>query len=414
MDSSELGMACVAAAREQVDSPQLWQMLVERAAEIDLDPRDTSLLLNGLSRTRKLGEFPKLFPSLWPRMEHQLDYYSSIQLAMVLSSVAKSASAGTPIPPGMVPSLVSQIKRRVHEFSTPLEISMVLNAISKLGVNDVTLFQRLSSFIQSRMALSAGFHARELSVIASAFAGAGFRDTVLFEKILERCTPTLPEATPGEFARLLAAFARVGLPLSELIDAADTICSDRFKYMSPIELRNTIFAFGSVCEVVDPNEIRVIIDKLKSAFLSSFPLFQPKDITSVLVSFSRWRIAFSEGESRLLLERLMKLRIDSENAIGISGSIGPTIHPSVSIHSLVRHWVPFILPGLNDCRDTAQAVRAIVACVELGAVTSVRGEIGEWIIKRIAQIDKPARDNLADSLGLVLPPDDDLVLLLRE
>ncbi len=414
MTSSELGLACVAAAREHVDSAQFWSLLVDRAQQLDLDPRDTALLLNGLSRTRKLVEFPKLLEELWPRM--QLDYFSSVQLAMTLSAVAKSSSQLV-VPGGMVAGLVHQVKTRVHEFATPLEFSMVLNAISKLGINDTGLFQRLSSFVQSRMALSESFHARELSVIASAFAGAKFRDTVLFDKILQRCQPTLPEATPVEFARLLAAFAKVGFPLDELITAANQFCADRFKYMSPVELRNTIFAFGTVCECVDPTTpgLSDILAQLRAAFLVCFPLFQPRDVAAVLVSLGRWRIRFSDSEMTQLVEKLKKMRIDSQSAIAIAGSLQATTHNTVT----APNWTNLIWEGLSVDRgelDPGQCVRAIVACLESESSYDkpVEALITDWVVRRISQIDRPSRLLLADVLVVkLLSAESDLVLLLR-
>lgn len=66
-------------------------------------------------------------------------------------------------------ALSREVAARVHEFHSPVEICMLLNAMTKLGVVDLELFTRWCKHIQTRMSQEP-FHVRDLSVIASALA----------------------------------------------------------------------------------------------------------------------------------------------------------------------------------------------------------------------------------------------------
>lgn len=95
MSSEELGGACVAAAREQIESPPFWKMVADRGSAIhgDLEPRDIALILNGFSRTRQLVNHLKLIKDVAPSIEKRLPYFSSLHLAMTLSALGKSGLA---------------------------------------------------------------------------------------------------------------------------------------------------------------------------------------------------------------------------------------------------------------------------------------------------------------------------------
>jgi hypothetical protein len=421
MTSEELGLASVSAAREQVDSPKLWALIAKRASEIadTLEPRDIALLLNGMSRMRTLTSFgPQLLPTILPTIEKKLPYFSSIQIAMLISAISKLPSTNQTLPP----SLIKEIKSRVHEFLTPVEISMLMTALVKLGISDASLFTRLSSFIQSRMHVTP-YHVRELSVIAHAFASANFRDVTLFERVFEKSQPTLSEATPVEFARLIAAFLKIQIS-SEITDSlirqTTEIFADRFKYMTAGDLVSTVFAFASICEHHHEAEsLSSIFSALKHSFLTNFSILQPKDIAAILTSFSRWRISMTNEEFSLLFSKLTSLRpdrIDSNNAIIITASLAG-ISPETSILPVLKHMYPSILAGVDSHQEWSSLARAAILVLNTLPADQIVSSLTRRIVHDLTgfkSLDRSTRSSMIDTLKKILGHEHDLVLAICE
>ena len=424
MTSEELGQACVSAAREQVDSPKLWMLLSQRASAIadNMEPRDISLLLNGMSRTRTLAEFgPSLLPALLPTIEKKLPYFSSIQIAMLISAISKLPPQSQLLPP----SMIKEIKSRVHEFLTPVEFSMLMTALTKLGISDASLYTRLSSFIQSRMN-SSPYHVRDLSVIAHAFAAANFRDLTLFERIYEKSVPTLPEATPVEFARLISAFLKVQSSpeiVSSLISQTTEIVAQRFKYMNPTELVSTVYAFASICEHHhEANELAGIFSALKQSFFANFPLLQVKDIASVLTSLSRWKITLTDDEEQVLVDKLSALRldrIDPAYSVAIAASLAGIFSDSSISTPILFHLYPSLLAGIEASHtDWSLVARALKLAIEtLPDSDQLIAKFSARVVKDIKgfrSVDRSTRIALTDTLSRKLGAEHDLVITISD
>jgi hypothetical protein len=434
MTSEELGLASISAAREQVDSPKLWTMLTERAMELstDMEPRDIALLLNGLSRTRCLSYFPNLVKGLSPAIIPRLAYFSSIQIAMILSSISKLSDPVSYCPPEFLHRLRKEISNRLHEFTTPVEISMVMNSIVKLDMASETTMRRFSSLIQSRLF---NFHIREISIISHAFSVSGIRDTVLFDKLVERAIPSLGEATPIEISRFSSSLARAGMHMhaNRILAAVDI---GRLKYLSSSDLVSTIYSFCQMCDYSDRRDydgdehqlthrLNPIFANLKASFISSFSVLQLGEIASIMTSFTRWRVGFSVDEKLLVLNKLGQIRadilVDYNTCSSIISSVGSWYDDSPEsvceqVSAVLRKFYPSFVQGLSDRGDDWQsASRAIVVLVN--SMSNTRDLVHAFerkILKHGNIIDRTSRLILIDSLGESIGRDHDLVLALSE
>ena len=415
MTGEELGAACVAAARGAVESAPFWDLVVERAVTLGpvMEPREISLLLNGLSRTRQLSSRLSAVKSLDPVIRSKLAYFSSIQLAMTVSALAKAFSVSS-LPPELIAALVKETKSRIHEFSTGVEFSMILNGLAKLGVVDSALATRLASVVSSRLATTS-FHVRELCVIASALASLGVKDATVFDTIVARAVPVAAEATPAELARLAAAVAKANGPLEKVLIATLETHGHRFRFLSPTDVTSAVFGFGSVCEHAECNSsLTALLDELKVAFIGSLPLFQPKDIASVLTSFARWRVALSAAERDAVVSKLISMsrRIDGQEAVAIVASL-----ESAELAQMLR---PAVVVELSSCGKLTSAewqatAKAVAGMVRSGLVdSSLIDAIGICVIKNSASMDRSVGAALRESLSAVLEPDHDLRLALAE
>jgi hypothetical protein len=427
MSGEELGNACIAAAREKIESDKFWDMIGKRAIEIQtsLDPRDISLILNGMSRTRRLGDHLSVLEAFDTVIRKKLPYFSSTQIAMTTSAIAKSFPAAC-LPPELVPALLSEIKSRVHEFSTSVELSMILNALAKLGVVDLDLSKRFSSIIQSKIRSSTtSFHARELCVVASALSLMGVKDVGLYELIESNVLPVITELTPLEVSRLMLAFARGGKDIENLSTVTLTACGNRFRYMASSDLVSAVYGYGSVCEYVsiDSNSaLKELLGALKLACIHSLPIFQPREIASVLLSFSRWRIDMSQSELETLSNRLrlMVRRLEGVDLVTIYGSLWVIAGDKPkTIESFLTACQDALIDSLSKVKDLSSSdwqslARVVHAFTQQGKGALLIPSLSVCILNNSASLDRLVRTSLVQSLEEIMDPDSDLLLVLRE
>lgn len=424
MTADELGSACVAAAREQIDSGKFWSLVCDRASSLgqSMEPRELSLLLNGLSRTRQLGGREKLLESLEPVIVKKLAYFSSIQLAMTISALAKTSSAS--IPPGLVPSVVKEIKARAHELGTSVEFTMVLNALGRLGISDIAFSQRLGSVMVSKMKnRTVSFSSRDLCLIANAFSVLGVREVTLFSVISDRVIASAEDLSPLELAKLMLALARANMDLEKIVETVVTVSGPKIKLMSPWDLTNAVFSFGNVCEFVSYSEnsnLGRLFDLIKEAIFACVSLFQVSELASVLSSLSRWRIPLKSSDK--LVHRLRyffpsRLSCDDMNAAQIVGSLY-RIAPAEEVRELIELAGPVLAESLaRTARPDWNAIlRAMIACNELKLTNSILiDSLTHCVVKNRPSLDRHIAQSLADSLvnSRTLSYSDDLVLALR-
>ena len=424
MTGDELGYACIAAAREKIDSEKFWDLIAKRAAELgsQAEPREIALVLNGMSRTRRLASHIEMIESLYPIIRKKMAYFSSSQIAMTVSALAKSFPVYA-LPKDLVPALVNEIKARIHEFSTSVELCMVLNALAKLGVVDKGLSQRIAAIVQSKLRSSSiSFHARELCVVASALSQMGVRELALYELIESRMIDSVSELTPLEISRIMVAFARAGKSINVLLETTLTKSADRFRFLTSADLVSAVFGFGSVCEYVESNSLLIeLLDILKLACIQSFALFQPREIASVLLSFSRWRINLSDHELEQTVHRLrlMMRRLEGIDLVVIVGSLSLIAGDKKSIIAdFIASSVPAFVEALKGLKnmtssDWQSVARGVEALQLNGSGFGVIPALSVCLLNNAGTIDNMARNSLYQTLGELLPPDSDLLLVLR-
>jgi hypothetical protein len=425
MDAEELGNACNLAARESVDSDKFWSLVSTRAKEIStsMEPRDFALILNGLSRMRRLTD-PELIEKLAEPMARKLPYFTSVQISMALSGLAKS---GLQIPPDLTNALVREVKGRLNEFKTPTEFSMLINAINKLQLNELNLIQRISKIVQSRLT-ETPFHIRDLSVIAHAFSQLGHRDTALFEGIAEKSRLTISEATPGEISKLIGAFARVNIAPTSLLELSLHVATDKLMFMTPTELVSTAFSLGQILEhiPIDQSEaLGRVFEKLRFAALSSLPLFQPRDLASLLLSFSRWKAPFPGTDLNRVLNRLVsmsergrlmgeELMITIQSVSNLCLQNSDNSENSKLIEKLIQMNGNDFLLQIGKLENNL-IIRTIISINKLNLINEkILSAVSNRIVREFRSIDKSVKLSLYQSLASTgRDLEDDLMLVLN-
>lgn len=324
---------------------------------------------------------------------------------------------------------MKELKSRVHELGTSVEYSMILNALVKLNITDMDIYERLCSVFQSKLRMgSLQCHVRDLCVIANAFSVAGIRDPNFFESLAQRVIPTLAEATPAEVARLLAALARGAVDVTELATAAKHACGTKFKSMTSSEITTTVYAFGQLREVANSNPaVDDLISLTMATFIYSIPLFQIKEVSAVLTSLARWRIVPSDAD---LVAIAQKLSLMSRRFADLYTSGGQSIcamvpalatlsaNSSVDARQAVVSYTDSVFDVLvksfSDL-DWSTTVRVIAACNQLG-LTDQRliAAVSSKYLLQGKELDASTRNALADALIHSLSPDHDLVLAIQD
>ncbi|KAF4709756.1 hypothetical protein FOZ63_027863 [Perkinsus olseni] len=462
LDAEGLGHAANTAARDRVKGTSpYWQQLKDRALAIApaMEPRDCALLLNAFSRVRLCDQ--QLFDTLAPVVEAKLLYFTSVHLAMVFSAFAKTGES-------FLSALSREVGARVHEFHSPVEICMLLNAMTKLGLVDLGLFTRWSKHVQARMSQEP-FHVRDLSVIASALARVIKHHTVAeggrqkkeeedstaalnaaldpltdtMDLIAGRALATLGEATPMELARLLLAFTSdsggVIIPPKQLLESSLECARDKLMFMAPAELVNVAFAFGQVREsLTSASDIALldasIFERLRFSAVSSAPLFLASEVAGLLQVYSRWRIPFGHSDLAVMVSRLVATadKCDAEVAcnaaycasmIVLNTAKSREIAPSAlmeSLRKLLQSYSPLIVSS--------------AATLELGAIAKFVEAMSNTAHSDRAVMDALARSLMASPARVVelgrskrtchmliesfiahgFDPEEDLMLTLRE
>jgi len=426
MCGEELGAACVAAAREQVESSKFWGLVSDRAVSLgsSLEPRDVSLLLNGLSRTRQLAHHGKLIEALEPVIIEKVAYFSSVQLAMTLSAIAKSFSS-TAVPSLLIQALVKEVKARTHEFGTAVEFTMVLNALSKLGIVDSVFSQRLGAVILSKLRTGAvQFSARELCLIANGLSILGVREVTIFHTIATLVVSSAQETSPVELAKLMLALARLGLPVDKAVEASIAVAGPRFKYMSSADLVKAVFAFGSVCEFVDISanpSLLELFDLMNEAVIASLPLFQVNEIASVLASLSRWRVPVKSASELVQKLGFVTKRLACDDLVAVQ-IVGCLFRISTE-ENLLREFTESVLAVVSESiartasPDWNAICRAVIACNELKLTNQqLLASLTQCVLNHRSSLDRHVALSLADSLVncRIVSPAGDLILVLRD
>jgi len=431
LDGEGLGRAATSAARDGLDDDDWWNAVVKRTKE--LAPRlalhDVTLILNGMARMRRLDR--DLLQVLLPRICSHLVYLSSSHLAMLSSAMAKADVHDQKF----VELLTRELKARLMEFHSSMEITMIVNAVSKLRVTDDDLYRRFVTCIQSRMSVEA-FHVRDLSVIVGALARVHCTDAATVGRFADCAVQTLPQATPLELARLMHACMSVACSTDGFFKACVLRSRELASEMDPSGLSSAAFSFGQCLEVAEMAHLpylRKIFRHIRLASVTSLPLFSPREIVSLLRTYSRWQITFDIEHLRRVAARMKATssQFDVESAVsGLSAlallmqrnsvrsapqpatsaaweAVGDASHPlfqvvwkaasagSLDLASLVR-----VLDASTVLRPADPApFRAVQACV----------------LRRRHELDTPLSMTLCELLSMLgCKSDDDIMLALAD
>lgn len=431
LDSEGLGRAATAAVREGLDDESWWKAFRERALE--LAPRlalhDAALVLNSMARVRRTDR--KLVMALLPRISSHLVYLTSAHLAMLASAIAKSGVHDATF----AAALTRELKARLMEFQTSMEITMIVNAMSKLRVTDEDLYRRFVSHIQNAMGHEV-FHVRDLSVLVGALARVQCTDNVTMSRFADCAVATLPEATPMELARLMHAYMSVGCVLHDFFGVCAHYAKQRALTMDPGGLTNAAFAFGQCFEVADEAHyiyLRRIFRAIRKASVASLPLYLPREIVSLLRTYARWQVAFNIDQLRRVAERMRATaqQFDAEGAVSASYSLGVLMQRNAGrSQSEVGEEVAWtaaaaaarslLAPVWSAARrgdvEVVALLRAIEAAVSLQATDAeIPRTVAAVIARRSAELDAPTCSALYEFLNhMGVSQEEDVMLALAD
>ncbi|CAK9099756.1 Hypothetical protein SCF082_LOCUS46712 [Durusdinium trenchii] len=429
LDSEGLGKAATAAAREGLEEDAWWQGFTERTKDIvdTLAMHDVSLILNGMARARRLDK--DLVALLIPRICSNLVYLTSAHLAMLSSSIAKAEVNS----PQFSSLLTRELKARLMEFHSPMELTMIINAASKLRISDEELYHRFVTHIQSRMGTEA-FHVRDISVIVTALARVNCVDAKTMSRFCDGVVPTLPEATPLELARLMYACMSVSCHAHDLFTACVLHNREKASSMDPTALSNAAYAFGQCFEVAEVSHLRYlqkIFRHLRLASVASLPLFLPREIVGLLKTYARWQITFDCGQLCKVADRMLacKKHFDMETTVNglhclallmqrnaVRGESGSSQAAWEAVSRAAGALLIPVWSGVQNELDVASILKAVEAAVVLQADgTALQSAVRQLLLLRPKDLDAPACLALQEQLSLMgVHPEEDLMLALAD
>lgn len=431
LDSEGLGRAATAAAREGLDDTTWWEALAARARELvpHLALHDATTILNGMARARQIDR--AFVEALLPRMSGHLVYLTSAHLAMLASGVAKAEVHDA----RFVAALTRELKARLMEFHSPMEVTMIVNAASKLRIADEDLYRRFVTHIQSQMGKET-FHVRDLSVIVGALARVQCASPGTMAHFADCAVQTLPQASPLELARLMHACMSVSCAVHDFFSACVLQSKNQCLTMDPSGLSSAAFAFGQcfeVAEVAHMRYMRRIFRNIRLASIASLPLFLPREIVSLLRTYARWQIAFDLEHLRRVAERMLatQAQFDRDGAVSALYSLGLLMQRnsarSGAATSADAAWAavgeaarrlhaPVWLAASRGELDSAKLLRAVEASVALQANdTALPSAVSAAIARIRAQLDPHTCSTLYELLSQTgLSSADDLMLALAD
>lgn len=432
LDSEGLGKAATAAVREGIDDPGWWRAISARAKELapQLALHDAALLLNGMARARRLD--PDLVKALLPRISPNLVYVTSAHLAMLSSALAKAEVHDAQF----VTNLTRELKARLMEFHSAMEVTMVINSLSKLRVSDEDLYRRLVTHVQTRMHHEA-FHVRDISVIVSALARVQCTDAATVGRFAAAAVDTLSEATPLELSRLMYACMAVSCAVEDFYKACVDHCQEQTAHMDPTGLSTAAFAFGQCFEIAEVPHmpyLRTIFRHIRLASIASLPLFLPKEVVSLLRTYARWQISFECDHLRKVADRMITTHshFDVENAVSAIYSLSQLMQRNVMRSApspiIAAAWGAsgeaaqlLLAPVWRQVRaghlDVSSTLRAMEASMVLcpGEAASVLALGKMCVVRRRVELDGPTCGAFHDIFSqLGCSPQEDVMLVLEE
>lgn len=428
LDGEALARAATAAAREGLDDARWWSALTLRAQELasSLALHDAAVLLNAAARARRLEA--GLVRALLPRLTSQLVYLTSAHLAMLCSAVAKAEVHDQ----DFLLRLTRELRARLLEFHSAMEITMILNSASKLRITDQQLYSRFAAHVQNRMRDEL-FHVRDISVIVGALARVGCAEPAVIARFAEFSLSTLPEATVPELARLMEACMRASCVVDDFYTACVSNCQAQMMDMDPGSISAAAFAFGQCFDAADVQHLpylRRIFSHIRLASVRSLPLFLPRELVSVLRTYARWQVPFEDAQLRKFADRMTMTRdrfnieasvsalyslavLMQRAAVRCAGPKAATWEASgEAANALLGPVWQTVRRGHLDLPSVLRAVDASLTL--LPGDPSPLAAVAACLVRRRPELDATTAGALLERLSQLSSYDEDVLLVLRD
>lgn len=196
-------------ANRNLQDENEWTALIQDALQniSSLTPSDIALTLSSLKRTGRVHG--PLYTSLAKRICHMISFFSSAHLAMIISAYAKAGL----MEDNLYRKLKDEIRNRLYEFSTPVELCMVLNALARCKETEQELLGKLANTIKYHIE---SFITQEIALVANRYHALDFYDHELFEAMKGRIKKHIGRYYPEEAIDVLAAYEHFGKDDEEL------------------------------------------------------------------------------------------------------------------------------------------------------------------------------------------------------
>ncbi|UKJ88256.2 hypothetical protein MACJ_000700 [Theileria orientalis] len=299
-------------ARNLDFNPVKWELILSKSKEVykDLKPIDIALLLNSLSRARLYDS--ELFNSLIPQIIKNVSFFTSVHIAMVLSAYSK----GKLLCPELYRVLKSEVKGRMYEFTTSVEMCMIINAISKYGDSDKGF---LDSICKNLVKMYHNFHftSQELSVLINSFVALGYYNEQLFNLMSKNVVDQLNLCNIYELIRILSGYIIFENDANRIQTHCKNEVVNKIKYSGQTELTTTLYSLGSINYTLVQTNIelnRKIIDEMVEAVkrrcLNIIDGFTMSNISHFLISLSKWSFKLECHELLKAVKQLGEAKMD--------------------------------------------------------------------------------------------------------
>ena len=405
VDSKSLGKLCQMAARNSIADSDFWKRIIARATQLgrQLTPQDLASLIGISSKARciKTSDLEAFFPYI----KTDAARLTALQLGNVFSAYGKNGLTSTLH--GEV--FFRELRARLHEFNSPVELSLASNCLAKFECKDQQLLCRFSGHLQSRLKFET-IHVRDASVIAHALASIpGFPGPV--ESLAQQALKTIDQATSLEIARLMQAYSNNPQISASLVHAADL----QVEKMKMSEIPVALFAFGQVCEKFRTPEVTQIISSLTTKVSDSARFLNFGDLSLVLQTCSRWKLEI--GDSRAIIQRLCQT-IDGQTAsscaVVLSAAVAIAGRDALPLGQVCK---PILQDAVRDLKISSLG-RAVDALNQLGLFdVSFQSALTCAILQRYSEVKASRYFQVTVHACLAsqgVSSDDDVMLLLAE
>ncbi|BAM39368.1 conserved hypothetical protein [Theileria orientalis strain Shintoku] len=299
-------------ARNLDFNPVKWEMILSKSKEVykDFKPIDIALLLNSLSRARFYDS--ELFNCLIPQIIKNVAFFTSVHISMVLSAYSK----GKLLSPELYGVLKSEVKGRMYEFTTSVEMCMIINAISKYGDSDKEFLDSICKHLV-KMYHNFNFTSQELSVLINSFVTLGYYNEQLFNLMSKNVVDRLNLCNIYELIRILNGYIIFENNSNRVQSHCKNEMMNKIKYSGQKELTTTLHILGSInytlvqTNIENRNIVDEMVEAVKRRCLNIIDGFTMSSISHLLISLSKWSLKLEYEELLKAVKQLGEPKMDA-------------------------------------------------------------------------------------------------------